>query len=106
MFAVLARHGATDAVRARQAYEAGMAPLLPMHRPAYSVIDDWPIAFDQALDELGALQVAAKHLLIEGLVRTIAHDELLAPSEAELLRAICAVLECPLPPLLAQELTR
>jgi hypothetical protein len=37
---------------------------------------------------------------VEALVRTIAHDALLAPSEAELLRAICAVLECPLPPIL------
>jgi Zn-dependent protease with chaperone function/uncharacterized tellurite resistance protein B-like protein len=100
VFAVLARHGSTDAVRARQAYEAGIAPLLPRHRPAYSVIDDWPLAFDQALDGLSALQVTAKHLLIEGLVRTIAHDEMLTPAEAELLRAICAVLECPLPPVL------
>jgi hypothetical protein len=39
-------------------------------------------------------------MLVEGLVRTIAHDELLSPTEAELLRAICAVLECPLPPVI------
>jgi hypothetical protein len=57
-------------------------------------------AFDQALEQLCRLRVAAKQLLIEGLVRSIAHDEMLAPAEAELLRAICAVLECPLPPLL------
>jgi Zn-dependent protease with chaperone function len=100
VFAVLARHGARDAVQARQAYEAGLASLLPHHRPAYSVIDDWASAFDQALEELCALQITAKHMLIEGLVRTIAHDELLTPAEAELLRAICAVLECPLPPVL------
>ncbi len=90
----------SDAVQARHAYEAGMAPLLPQHRPAYSVIEDWVPAFDKALDELCALQIAAKQLLIEGLVRTIAHDEMLTPAEAELLRAICAVLECPLPPIL------
>jgi hypothetical protein len=100
VFAVLARHGARDAVQARHAYEAGLASVLPHHRPAYSVIDDWAAAFDQALEELCDLQIAAKHLLIEGLVRTIAHDELLTPAEAELLRAICAVLECPLPPVL------
>jgi Zn-dependent protease with chaperone function/uncharacterized tellurite resistance protein B-like protein len=100
LFAVLAQHSARDAVQARQAYEAGIAPLLPLHRPAYSVIDDWVPLFDHALEELCALQPAAKHLLIEGLVRTIAHDALLSPEEAELLRAICAVLECPLPPVL------
>ncbi len=100
VFAVLARHGARDAVQARQAYEAGIAPLLPRYRPAYSVIDDWATAFDQALDGLCALQITAKQMLIEGLVRSIAHDEMLTPAEAELLRAICAVLECPLPPVL------
>lgn len=100
VFAVLARHGARDAVQARQAYEAGMAPLLPRNRPGYAILDDWATAFDRALEDLCALQVTAKQLLIEGLVRTIAHDEVLAPSEAELLRAVCAVLECPLPPVL------
>jgi hypothetical protein len=103
VFAVLALHGASDAVQARQAYEAGMASLLPRNRPGYSVIDDWAPTFDRALDELCALQIFAKQLLIEGLVRTIAHDEILTPSEAELLRAICAVLECPLPPVLPAE---
>jgi hypothetical protein len=100
VFAVLARHGARDAVQARQAYEAGIATLLPRNRPAYSVIDNWAPTFDRALDELCALQILAKQLLIEGLARTIAHDGMLTPPEAELLRAICAVLECPLPPLL------
>jgi hypothetical protein len=102
VFAVLARHGCADGAQARQAYEAGLAPLLPRHRPAYSVIDDWVPLFDQALDEMGQLRIAAKQLLIEALVRTIAHDAALAPAEAELLRAICAVLECPLPPVLPQ----
>jgi hypothetical protein len=100
VFSVLARQGARDEEQARQAYEAGIGMLLPMHRPAYHIIDDWVPAFDQALEQLCRLRVAAKQLLIEGLVRSIAHDEMLAPAEAELLRAICAVLECPLPPLL------
>jgi Zn-dependent protease with chaperone function len=100
VFAVLARHGARNDIQARQAYEAGLAPLLPRTRPAYSVIDDWTTIFDSSLEELCELQALAKQLLIEGLVRTIAHDELLTPAEAELLRAICAVLECPLPPVL------
>jgi Zn-dependent protease with chaperone function len=104
VFAVLARHGAGDAAQTRQAYEAGMARLLPRNRPAYDVIDDWAI-FDQALEDLCALQVAAKQLVIEALVHTIAHDEVLTPPEAELLRAVCAVLECPLPPVLPPDST-
>jgi Zn-dependent protease with chaperone function len=100
VFSVLARSGAHDAQQARQSYEAGMASLLPRHRPGYGTIDDWVAPFDEALDRLCQLQAPAKQLLVEALVRTIAHDALLAPSEAELLRAICAVLECPLPPIL------
>ena len=102
VFAVLARLGGRNEVLARRAYEAGLAPLLPQRRPAYAVIEDWVPVFDQALDKLCSLHPLAKQLLVEGLVRTIAHDELLAPEEAELLRAICTVLECPLPPLLAE----
>jgi Zn-dependent protease with chaperone function len=100
VFAVLARHGSRHEDDARRAYEAGIAPLLPRLRPAYAVMDDWVNAFDQALDRLCSLHPTAKQILIEGLVRTIAHDELLTTNEAELLRAICAVLECPLPPVL------
>ena len=103
VFAVLARQGGRDEILARRAYEAGLAPLLPQHRPAYAVIEDWVPVFDQALDALCSLHPMAKQLLVEGLVRTIAHDELLAPEEAELLRAICTVLECPLPPLLPDD---
>jgi Zn-dependent protease with chaperone function len=102
VFAVLARHGARNADHARRAYEAGIAPLLPRMRPAYNIIEDWVPVFDTALDFLRALQPAAKQMLIGGLVRTIAHDKWLAPEEAELLRAICGVLECPLPPVLPE----
>jgi hypothetical protein len=100
VFAVLARHGARSDELARRAYEAGISALLPRQRPAYSVVEDWVPAFDRSLDALRSLQVTAKQLVVEALVRTIAHDGLLAPEEAELLRAICGVLECPLPPVL------
>ena len=64
------------------------------------MIDDWVPLFEAALEKLRALSAPAKHLLVESLVRTIAHDAMLSPAEAELLRAICAVLDCPLPPVL------
>ncbi|HMA11697.1 MAG TPA: M48 family metalloprotease, partial [Steroidobacteraceae bacterium] len=102
VFSVLARQGARGDGEARRAYEAGLAPLLPRIRPAYHVIDDWVPAFDTALDSLQSLQATAKQMVIEALVRTIAHDNWLAPEEAELLRAICGVLECPLPPVLPE----
>ena len=74
--------------------------LLPRHRPAYAVIDAWPALLDSALEKLGSLSPAGKQLLTEAAVTTIAHDQMLSTAEAELLRAICAVLDVPLPPLL------
>jgi Zn-dependent protease with chaperone function/uncharacterized tellurite resistance protein B-like protein len=101
LFATMARVGAADDRAARAAYETGMQAVLPMRRPPYVSYPDWPRRLDAALTELEQLQPFAKQALIEGLVRTIASDERLNVEEAELLRTTCALLHCPLPPLLA-----
>jgi hypothetical protein len=62
-------------------------------------VPGWPAALDRALKCLDRLLPAAKEQLVEALVKTIAHDQRLTVEEAELLRAICAALHCPLPPL-------
>ncbi len=53
-----------------------------------------------SLRRLEKLQLFAKKAVIEGLAKTIAHDDVLNVAEAELLRTVCAALHCPLPPLL------
>jgi hypothetical protein len=103
LFAVLASFGASDEKQARMAYEAGMQVVLPMNRPPYTTIEDWPRRLSESLLRLEKLHPYAKKAVIEGLVKTIAHDDLLNVSEAELLRTICATLHCPLPPLLPNE---
>jgi hypothetical protein len=100
LFATLATFGATDARQARMAYEAGMQSVLPMHRPPYLAIEDWPQRLSESLRRLEKLHPFAKKAVIEGLVKTIAHDDALTVAEAELLRTVCAALHCPLPPLL------
>jgi Zn-dependent protease with chaperone function len=100
LFAVLARAGARDANAARHAYEMGMQVVLPARHPDYAEYDDWPKRLEMALPTLEALHPLAKQTLIEALVRTIASDEVLNVEEAELLRTTCALLHCPLPPLL------
>lgn len=99
LFSVLAAHGHADPAQARRAYEAGMHHLLPRERPGYAVPENWPALLDAALDRLDRLMPPAKEQLVEALVKTVAHDERLAIAEAELLRAVCAPLHCPLPPL-------
>jgi Zn-dependent protease with chaperone function len=102
LFAALARCGTQDDERARRAYEAGMHRVLPRDRPAFAATPDWPVQLAASLRRLQKLHPYAKKAVIEGLVCTIAHDELLHVEEAELLRTVCAILHCPLPPLLGQ----
>jgi len=101
LFAILAAQGSGDDTRARRAYEAGISVVLPEHRPAYEQIAQWPGALADSLARLASLRPFAKKVLIEGLVRCIAHDQKLSVEEGELLRTVCSVLHCPLPPILA-----
>jgi Zn-dependent protease with chaperone function len=101
LFAILAAQGTSDDAGARRAYEAGMSVVLPEGRPAYRQIETWPQALGDALARLATLRPMAKKVLVEGLVRCIAHDQKLSVEEGELLRTVCSVLHCPLPPILA-----
>ncbi len=102
LFAVLARSGADETIAARRAYERGLAALLPRERPDYREFDEagWPPALDAALKRLRDLSPAAKELLVDALGHTVLHDGLIEIEEAEMLRAVAALLRCPLPPLL------
>jgi hypothetical protein len=100
LFCVLAAQGADDPALAARAYDAGISVVLPEHRPVFGEVAVWPGALRDALARLVHLRPFAKKVLIEGLVRCIAHDRTLAVAEAELLRTVCAVLHCPLPPIL------
>ncbi len=99
LFSALAMQGTEDEQAARAAYEAGMAVVLPGIHPAFAPPGHWPPRLDQALTRIDRLQPEAKSLLVKALVLTIAHDGRMTVPESELLRAICAVLHCPLPPL-------
>jgi Zn-dependent protease with chaperone function len=101
LFSVLAQHGHADETSARRAYEAGMHRLFPRARPAYGLPGPWPQALDLALSRLDQLAPIGKEQLVEAMVATVTHDQQLTMGEAELLRAVCASLHCPLPPLVA-----
>jgi Zn-dependent protease with chaperone function len=100
LFAVLAQQGSDSDDDARRAYDAGMAHVFPAQATAFAPPANWPEALRLALLELTRLRPFAKKILIEGLVRTVAHDRRLSVAEGELLRTVCAVLHCPLPPIL------
>ena len=66
--------------------------------PDYAPPQDWMSATDTALNQLDGLRMLDKQALVSALVLTISHDGKVSSHEAELLRAICATLHCPLPP--------
>jgi Zn-dependent protease with chaperone function len=101
LFAVLAEQGADDSQVAQRAYDAGMKHVLPYDTRPFATVTRWPEALHGALRELTRLRPLGKKLLVEGLVRTVAHDRKLSVAEGELLRTVCATLHCPLPPILS-----
>lgn len=106
LFSVMAKQGHTEA---GAAYQKGME-CLGRHEqrikmlidagqwPDYAPPQDWMSATDNALNRLDELQMLDKQALVYALVLTISHDGKVSSDEAELLRAICATLHCPLPP--------
>jgi Zn-dependent protease with chaperone function len=98
----LARVGNADEAAARGAFDAGVRAggirargLLP---PDQCDLPD----FDAALRFLGHAPPEVKRRLVCACAATILADERVTVREGELLRAVCAVLRCPMPPLLAE----
>jgi len=106
LFSVMAKQGHDET---SAAYQKGMEclgrhePRIKMlidtkQWPDYQPLEDWMPATEAALKQLDRLHMPDKQALISALVLTISHDGKVSPHEAELLRAICATVHCPLPP--------
>jgi Zn-dependent protease with chaperone function len=106
LFSVMAKQSYSNP---RESYQKGMEslgryePRIKMlidtkQWPDYEPLGDWIPATEAALTQLDRLHMPDKQALVSALVLTISHDGKVSPDEAELLRAICATLHCPLPP--------
>jgi Zn-dependent protease with chaperone function len=102
VLAVLAMHGHENLEDARRAYLRGLYALEPQASHPFAPPQDWIRALDDALPRLDRLEPVAKALLLEALLLTVHHDGRITLHEAELLRAVCAAIHCPLPPFLPQ----
>ncbi len=102
LFAVLAQNGQDSPADAQHAFAAGINRVLPDASIAYAPPADGVRALDPAWPVLDSLDGAGKSILIEGLVATIGLDGTVTVAESELLRTVCAVLHCPLPPMLGR----
>jgi hypothetical protein len=102
---VIARHGHTDDGARERAFRKGMA-LFGKWADAYAYQSGQAYStalLDQCLDELLALNSEGQQLLLQAITECVMSDNRLSIQEAELIRAICASLNCPLPPILVEE---
>ncbi|TYT25706.1 M48 family metalloprotease [Luteimonas viscosa] len=85
---------------ARRAYLAGMQRVLPRDHLPYAPPAEGVLALDAVWEPLDALDPLAKQVAVEAITDAVSHDGRVSVAEAELLRTICGVLHCPLPPML------
>lgn len=105
LLAIVARHGQDDEGAAEEAFAAGAERVIG-ERPAMPAPSaDWPAQLDRALASLDRLRPDDKRRLVGSLVAVIVADRETIPAEHELLRAVCASLHVPVPPLGATEST-
>lgn len=97
---VVAHYGHSSSGDAEAAFRAGLR-LFGRWGESYQYTGDHELSvaeLDQNLDQLIALNGAGRQMLLDAITRVVLHDRKLAVTEAELVRAICASLEIPLPP--------
>ena len=100
---IVAHHGHRSDTAGESAFRAGLA-----------VMGDWAshfaygpngefsaAALDSSLDMLVALNGDGRKMLLGAISAVVMFDGKLTAPEGELMRAVCASLECPLPPILA-----
>ena len=100
LLCVVAQAGHDDPPTAQRAYLAGIQRVLPRDHLPYLPRTIGVSALDQTWAPLDALDPLAKQALVEAITAAISHDGRVSVAEAELLRTICGVLHCPLPPML------
>ena len=100
----VAKYGHEDDAERKRAFEAGVSTFGKWGQQyAYETdrkytLDD----LDESLDMLLALNGEGQQMLLKAVSEVVLSDHRLSLTEAELIRAICASLNCPLPPILIE----
>jgi Zn-dependent protease with chaperone function len=100
LLALVAQAGHDNAHDALRAYLAGLQRVLPHEHIDYAPPAEGVLALETVWPVLDALAPDAKQVLVEAITAAVSHDGRLRVAEAELLRTVCGVLHCPLPPML------
>ncbi len=95
LLAVLAEAGRPG--QAEDAYRAGLAQVAPGQSLPFAPVP--PVMLENVWPVLDGLDGPEKQYLVTGMVTVIGHDGVMTVAEVELLRTVCAIVHCPLPPL-------
>jgi len=100
LLSTLARLGHRDEPAARQAFNQGAA-MAGLHDLELLRREDCGLRkLDMALQSLVRVVMGRRRILIDACAATLAADGLATVAEVELLRGVCAMLDCSMPPLL------
>ncbi len=100
LLAIIAERGHADPGARQRAFAAGLAAFGSWAEGAeFAPPRDTVEALEHSIDVLRRTSAAAGRTLVQAVADTVSADRRLDPDEAELLRVICASLDCPLPPL-------
>ena len=99
---IIAQQGHENQVAAERAFHAGLAVFGAWAQAAdfHSDQEFSAARLDRHLDLLVALNSEGRQMLITAVSAVVLHDRKITIAEIELMRAVCASLDCPLPPLL------
>ena len=101
LLSVLAWAGTDSPAEAARSFEAGMATVrgtesgLPILVRADATLE----AFDAAMIRLSRGNLAFRKQVVQAVAATILFDQVVTVEEDELIRVVCANLDCPVPPL-------
>jgi Zn-dependent protease with chaperone function len=98
----VARHGHSSAEARASAFRAGAAEFGQWASDAEYGDETLQTVtvLDRSLTVLARTNSAGRKSLLQAVGKTVSHDGKMSVPEAELLRVICASLDCPLPPIL------
>ncbi len=102
VLSAIAHAGTDDQVKAKAAFDAGVDAIREKNSYpiTFRTADECRLqAIADAVDRLSYLEPGSQKLVVDACIRTVVHDRVVNQDESELLKAICTVLEAPLPAL-------
>ncbi|MGA8543897.1 MAG: M48 family metallopeptidase [Mycobacterium sp.] len=99
LIALLAQTANSDPTAAAAAFQAGISVAYPQVRIPFLPVPD-VLALEQVWPMIDGLEGNDKATVVAAVVTTVMADRVVTEEESELLRTVCGVLHCPVPPVI------